>query len=153
MYWLPDTLSQLHQVIMITLDVCKKITLFPTFPVFWSLFCLQYNTRKQKSGKNGKSLGTLLFFATLLLLCIVLKANLRKKSRESLETWVCKRYHVLGVSFGTKLFGLAGRGGFLCRAVLLTDARELQCCKDVGLAEFCTARELQKEAHVTSIKE
>ena len=102
MYGLPDTLSQLYQVITITLDVCKKITLFPTFPVFWSLFCLQYNTRKQKSGKNGKGLGTLLFFATLLLLCIVLKANLRKiKSTEVLNPR--RRYWVqfmLGMTWG-----------------------------------------------------
>ena len=50
--------------------------------------------------------------------------------------------------FGTQLFGRAGRGGFLCRAVLLTDARELQRCKDVGLVEFCTAKENCRRKHM-----
>ena len=47
-----------------------------------------------------------------------------------------KKYHVT-LFFVTQLFGSACRGSFLCtcRAVLLTDPREVQHC------EFCTEKE------------
>ena len=55
---------------------------------------------------------------------------------------VCKKYHFFFVVvFVTQLFGRAGRGSFLCRAVLVTDAREVQRCKDSGLVKFCTEKE------------
>ena len=60
-------------------------------------------------------------------------------AKSGLGMTLCKKYHFN--LFVTQLFGHAGRGGFLCRAVLLTDAREVQCCKDIGLVKFCTEKE------------
>jgi len=47
-----------------------------------------------------------------------------------------------------QLFGRAGRGGLLCRALLLTDTKELQHCKDGGLVEFCDAKENCRRKHM-----
>ena len=53
--------------------------------------------------------------------------------------WHFKKYICI---FVTQLFGGASGGCLLCRAVLLTDAREVEHCKDIGLVEFCTEKEL-----------
>ena len=72
----------------------------------------------------------------------------KKKTGKAWKCGYAKGIMFFGGFFGTQLFGRAGRGDFLCRAVLLTDARELQRCKDVGLVEFCTAKENCRRKHM-----
>ena len=51
--------SQLLQKLHFTSFHGAEVALFPGLPFFCSSVCVQYNTRKRKSAKNGEGLGTL----------------------------------------------------------------------------------------------